>query len=156
MIHTFAEQAKIVEAVAPATNDGALNGDYISLKNCSHVAVVVHITQGNAANVVPALQQAKDVSGTDVEALGNSVPIFVNLDCAAGDTLSRVASDAVSYDAGATLKHKLVVFEVNPADLDEGFTSLRVTVPISNAANIVSAQYIATGMRYGEADMITD
>jgi len=156
-MHTFCENVKLVEAIAPQAGGSELTGDWINLENCNHLAVEAHIKQDNAATIALTIEQAKDVSGTDAKAITEAVPIFANQDCAAGDTLTR-QTDAVSFTTSATLKNKIVVFEIDPATLDKanGFKCLRIKAGASDAANIVSARYLATGLRYGEKSMITD
>ena len=153
---TFAQQHPPVEAIAPAAGGSALTGDYISLKN-GPVAVVVHITQGNAATVALTIEQATAVAGTSSKAITTTVPIFSNLDCAAGDTLTRRTA-AVSYTTDAGVKHKIVVFEINPRDLDvaNGFDCITVKAAASNAANILAAQYIPKAKRFSGDSLITD
>lgn len=66
-------------------------------------------------------------------------------------------TDAVSYTTSAALKTKLVAFEVDDTlDTNNGFDCLCVKAAASNAANILSAQYIVTGERYHNTSMIVD
>ena len=67
-------------------------------------------------------------------------------------------TDAVSYTTSAALKTKLVAFEVDVDTLDTNndFDCLCVKAAASNAANILSAQYIVTGERYHNVSMIVD
>ncbi|MBI9110285.1 hypothetical protein [Maridesulfovibrio ferrireducens] len=157
-MHTYSENVHTVVGIPPKANGAELTGDLVSLKNCNHIAVVCTVTQGNAAEMVFSLEQAKSVDGTDAKALTKAVPIFANPDVLASDSLERLEADAVDYHSGATLAGKHVVFEVNPTDLDinDGFTCLRVKAAASNAANIVSVNYVATGLRYSGKSMITD
>lgn len=145
------EQAKIIEAIAPQAG-AAITGDYVSLKNCAKAYVVVHMAQGAADVCTISIEQATVVAGTDSKVITNAVPISSNLDCAASDTLvARTA--AVNYALDAGLKHKVVVFEIDPASLDVAneFDCITVKTSASNAANITSAMYYLTGLRYGQA-----
>ena len=146
------EGAKIVEALAPAADAAGRAGDYVSLRDAARVFVVVHITQGNPAAVALTLFQATAVAGTGEKAIANAVPIWSDLDTAAGDTLvARTA--AVSYTTDAGVKNKVVVFEVDAAalDINNGFDCLCVKTGASNAANITQAMYYLVGHRYPQA-----
>lgn len=141
------EGAKIVEAMAPATDAAGRTGDYVSLKNASRVFVVVHLTQGNAATVALTLEKATAVAGTGSTAITSVVPIWSNLDTATSDTLVR-RTDAVSYTTDAALKNKMVVFDVDAASLGGDYTCLVVKTGASNVANITQAMYYLVGERY--------
>ena len=148
-MRTFVENNKLVEAIAPATGAAAITGDYISLKTAHKVTVVAHITQGNAATVKLDILEAKDVSATDAQVLSDTLPIWTNEDCAAGDTLAR-QTDAADFTTSAALKHKQIVAEIDPAKLSDGFDCIAVRLGASNVANIVSAQYIVETRYPGE------
>ena len=138
----FPEQCKIVEAITPQAG-AALTGDYVSLKNAHRAFVLVHINQAAANTVAITIEQASAVALTGSKAITVAVPIWANLDCAASDALVR-RTDAVAYTTDAGTKHKLVVFEIDPATLDtaNGFDCITVKTGASNAANITSAVYV--------------
>lgn len=142
------ENGFVVEALAPAADAAGRTGDYISLKNAERVAVVVHITQGNAATVALTLFQASAVAATGEKAITNVVQVYSNLDTAASDTIVR-RTDAVSYTTDAGVKNKIVVFIVDAASLDaaNSFDCLCVKTGASNAANITQAMYVLSGRR---------
>lgn len=136
------EHMKVVEALTPAADAAGRTGDYVSLKNCHKAYVVVHVDQGNAATIALTIEQASAVAGTGSKAITAVVPIWANQDCAASDTLVKQTS-AVSFTTSAAVKHKMVIFEIDPAKLDlaNGFDCITVLTGASNAANITSAQY---------------
>lgn len=150
------ENTQIVEAIAPQAG-AAITGDYISMKKAGHVTVLVHINQANAAPVAITLEQATAVAGTGSKALVTEVPVFLVADAATSDTWVR-QTDAVGFTTSADLKHKIVAFEVDAEDLDvaNGFDCLTVKTAASNAANITSAVYVASKLRYGPASLIAD
>lgn len=151
------ERNQIVEAITPQTNGSALTGDYISMKEAGHVTVLVHVNQANAATCAVTIEQATAVAGTSSKALANAVPLYVVVDCATSDVWAKQTA-AVSYTTSVTTKHKLVAFEIDAEDLDvaNGFDCITVKVGASNAANIVSAQYVASKLRYGAKSLIAD
>ncbi len=137
---TLPEQMKIVQAVYPQTNAGAITGDYVSLKHAHKVWIMVDIQQANAATIALTLERATDVSGTGSVAIADAVPIWSNLDTAATDILvARTA--AVSYTTDAGVKNKQVIFEVDSTGW-ESYDCLVLKVGASNVANVVSACYM--------------
>lgn len=151
------ENFQVVEAIAPTTGGSAMTGDYINMAKAGHVTVLVHVTQANAATSAITIEQATAVAGTSSKALATAVPIFLVADAATTDVWVAQTA-AVSYTTSATLKHKLVAFEIDAEDLDvnNGFDCICVKVGASNAANIVAAQYICGKLRYGNTTLITD
>lgn len=149
------ENAQIVEAIHPQTGGSAITGDYISLKKAGHVTVLCHINQANAATTAITIEQATAVAGTGSTAITKTVPIYLVADCATSDLWVK-QDDAVSYTTSATLKHKLVAFEIDAEDLDTGYDCITVKFGASNAANIVAAQYICGMLRYGPSSLIAD
>jgi hypothetical protein len=148
----LAEKAKIVEALAPATDAAGRTGDYVSLKNYAKAYILVHITQGNAATVALTPKQASAVAGTGVKVLTSAVRIHANLDTATSDALVE-ATAAVNYTTDAAVKNKIVLFEIDPSSLDvaNGFDCITVTTGASNVANITQAHYILVGSRFAQA-----
>lgn len=136
------EQFKIVEAMPNATDAAGRTGDYVSLKNAVCAWVEVAITQGNAATIALTIEQASAVAGTGSKAITVTVPIWSNLDTAATDTLVR-RTDAVSYTTDAGVKNKMVIFQIDPAQLDiaNGFDCITVKTGASNVANLTGARY---------------
>lgn len=143
------QQFKVVEAITPQVG-AAITGDYVSLKNVTMAWVVVHIAQGNAAQVAITVEQASDVAATGTTPITKVVPIWANLDCAASDTLAR-ATDAVSYTTDVGVKHKTIVFQIDPATLTlANGDCITVKTAASHADNITSALYLLE-TRYPQA-----
>jgi len=146
---TLAEEASVVEALAPAADAAGRNGAWVTLKNAYKAAIKVHIAQGNAATVELIVQQAQDVSGTGAKAIAENAKIWA---CLATDTSDALVAqpDGVTFTTDAALKNKIVVIQIDPATLDvaNGFDCIRVQTGASNAANITEATYILTPLRY--------
>lgn len=145
----FATAVKVVELLPPAADAAGRSSDIISLKNATFATIVVSLAQGNAAPVTLSLMQAQDVAGTGAKAFDKAVPIWANLDTAAGDTLVR-QTDGVSFATGAAVKNKQVLFHVDPAllDVNNGFKTMFVTTSASNAANVTGVLALLEGHRY--------
>lgn len=144
----LAENAKVVEGMAPAADAAGRTGDYVSLKNAARLFIVVHITQGNAATVALTPYQATAVAGTGEKVIA-AVPIWANLDTSLTDTLVR-ATNAANYTTDAAVKNKIVMFQIDAAALDVngGFDCVTVKTGASNAANITQCMYVLVGERF--------
>lgn len=149
ILHNIGEEAHLVELLSPAADAGGRTSSYISLKNYSMCHIIVHITQGNAATVLLTPMQATVVAGTDGKVLTKVVRIRANLDCAASDTLA-VATPALNYTTDAGVKHKIVVFEMEPQylDVNSNFDCIAVSTGASNADNITQAYALLSNPRY--------
>lgn len=137
----IAEKFKIVEAIEPKTDAAGTTGDYISLKNALKVTAKLHITQGNAATIETGINEATAIDGSDAAAISKELKIWSNLDCVASDTMVR-RTDAATYTTDAGVKHKIVIIELDLAQLSEGFDCIAITTGASNVGNIVQAEYI--------------
>ena len=146
------QNAKIVNALSPATDAAGRTGAYVSLKNYHKAFLVCQVLQGNAATVAVALSQATAVAGTGAKATTVVMPIWSNLDVSTNDTLVERTA-AISYTTDAALKTKTVVIEVDPARLDVagGFDCVAPVTGASNVANLTSAMWILTPARYAES-----
>jgi len=148
-LFNIAEDAKLVEAITPQAG-AALTGTYISMKYARMAFVVVHINQAAANTVAITIEQATNVSAGGSKAITNAVPIWASEDCVTSDELVR-QSDAVAFTTSAATKHKVIAFQIDPGTLDKanGFDCITVKTGASNAANITSAFYLLTDLRYG-------
>jgi hypothetical protein len=136
------EQCKIVEAITPQAG-AALTGDYVSMKNAHRAFVLVHINQAAANTVAITIEQATSVAAGGSKAITTAVPIWADEDCVTSDALVR-QTDAVAFTTSAATKHKLVIFQIDAATLDDanGFDCITVKTGASNAGNITAATYI--------------
>lgn len=150
---TLPEDAKLVNILEPAADAAGRTGDYVSLKNYHKAFLVALINQGNAATVALTPKQASAVAGTGVKVI-SATRIWANLDTATSDALAR-ATDAANYTTDAGLAIKLVVFEIDPAALDQanGFDCVTLVTGASNAANITSAIAVLCPPRYPGASL---
>lgn len=132
-----------IELLTPASDAaGRTSSPYASLKNAVRAWIVVHIAQGNAGTVALTPVQATAVAGTGSKVLTNAVPIWANQDAGtAGNSLAR-QTDAANLTTSAAVKHKVVVFQIDPAacmDINGGFDCIGLTTGASHADNITAA-----------------
>lgn len=143
------EKNKPIEAIFPQAG-GAITGAYVSLSDSGKCYVLVHLNQASAEPVAITIEQSTNSEGAGSKALTHPVPIWADQDCATSDTLVR-ETDAIAFTTSATLAHKLVVFQINPAHLDvtNGFDCITVKTAASDPTNITAAQYILSDLRFG-------
>lgn len=113
------ENVKVVELTPPAVGAGAvITSDYISLKNAHKAWLVIHYADGNGNAVVLQPLKATAVAPSNSTAITNVVKIWSNLATATNDTLVERTA-ATSYTLNAAAANKIVIFEIDPADLGE-------------------------------------
>lgn len=142
-----------VAAVPIDTTGAAVTGDYVSMKDYSHLTII--ITQGAWAGGTPAvtLKQATDVSNSrsDEKALGFSYYWTQTGLTGTGYTKTAVTSNTFKLTA---TPNTITVIEVeaNTLDTDNGFDCVRLDIASPGAnADLISAVYILSGARYPQA-----
>lgn len=152
------QQHTPVEVMNPATDAAGRTGKWIHASMAAKFAIVVHITQANAATILLSVLQATKNDGTSSKA-GPSVQIASNLDTSVSDALVSQTA-AATYTTDAALKNKIVVFELDATQLDlaNSFDHFTISTGASNVANITQCEVIPLGMRYpgGTPPTITD
>lgn len=130
-----------VALLPPAADAAGRTSAYRDLANALKAWVVVHVNQGNAAQVTLSILQGQDVSGTGSKAVG-VMPIWLTAATASSDALA-VQTAAATFQTSAGTTDKIVVFEITPEmcmDLVNGFHTIAVQTSASNAANITEAE----------------
>lgn len=130
----------------PAAADAAgRTSVYKSLRHGLKSWILVEVNQGNAATVLLSILQATDTTGAGSKALTANCPIWLNADTTASDAYVAQAAAAGTFTTSATLKQKLVLFEIVPEqcmDIVNGFRAIGVSTGASNAANITRAELL--------------
>ena len=131
---------KLVQAFAPKTTNAALTSQVVTLKNAIRATLTLHFTQAVGFASTPTIKQATDIAaGTN--AAGPTCRIWANEDTAATDTLVAQTA-AASYAVAADIKNKMVVFEIDPAALTDGYDCVYCTIATSSqATNFVSGEW---------------
>lgn len=121
----------------PVTTNGGVTSDVISLKNAIRATIVCDMTQAVGHATAVSLRQATDVAaGTNAAAPAGSC--WMNEDVAASDTLVK-QTDAAALTVTNNIKKKLLVFEIDPAALTDGYDCVYVSVADSSqATNFIS------------------
>ena len=145
---TLPEEAAFALLLAPATDAAGRSSAALNTKLGHKILIIVTIDQGNAATVTLTPEQCSDTSGTGNKAIP-ATKIWANQDALASSVLTA-QTDAATFTTSATLKKKMVIFEIRPESLDiaGGFQFLRITTGASNAANLTYAHAVLVPGRY--------
>ena len=111
----FMEGYKLINGICQIGAVAAVTTDTISLKHAQKCWIVVSIHEAGAGCVLAPYRTT--AVGTAGVVIANAVPIWVNANTDATDTLVREATDAVNYTTAADHVPKMVVFEIDPSSL---------------------------------------
>lgn len=127
--------------LAPAADAAGRSGTAVSLKNALRAWAEFYISQLNAATILLSINQGINVAMGSSKALVSTVPIWLDNDCETSSVFVR-QTDAVTFTTDATLKTKIVIFQIDPNKLDvnNGFNCIQLVTGASNAANITSGR----------------
>lgn len=155
----LAQELQIAEGFLPVNMATAANdGDWVSLKNYRHVAVLFYGSPGAAAEPATiTMEQATAVAGTGAKALTFTSyykkQAATNLQAVGEFTkVTQAAAATAILGVGADGdKAAIVVIEFNAEDLDVegGFDCIRGRVAdVGTTAQIGALLYVLTGPRY--------
>ena len=129
-----------VVAVAPRVN-GAITSDWISLKNVQMCWIHVAFANATASTDAITLFRATAVAPTGNVAFTATVPIWAGIMTTANTKLIRL-TDAIAYLGDDVTGNRVVVFQIDPACMGDGYDVLGFTIADSgHATNYVSATY---------------
>ncbi len=137
----------VVSCLVPAADAGGRTGDYVNVGEAQRVFVCCYLDQGAANTVKFDILEATTNAGGGAQAIAKTMPLWTNQDTAATSAMTR-QTDAADFTTSAAVKPKLVVFQLDPAILSDGFKFVAVRTGASAAANITSAFLVVEG-RYG-------
>lgn len=152
----------IVPAIIPVDlQTGSNAGDYISLKHCQGVAIVIFCGVGTAGQDLNVhVDQATAVAGTgskDLDAIGRVYQKQGALLTAVG-TWTKVADQTLDedlvVDTDSAENQQVVVIQIEAEMLDgaNGYDCLRVVIDdVGGNAKLGCALYIPYGLRYAAA-----
>lgn len=110
----LAQEFKIADAVIPQADWRAITSRAINVANAHMIYIVIHVDENSGTETYTP--QRNDESDTGWIALANTVPLWVNTDTTANDTLVR-QTNALAYTSNATAGEKLIIFEIDPRKL---------------------------------------
>lgn len=148
-----------IEVLNPAADAAGRTGAWIDMATCKKAFFHVHITQGNAATILLSLLQATSNAGAGSTAHTVAVPVYASLDTslATGSDALAVQTAGVSFTTDAGVKNKIVVFEVDPVEMNiaGGFKFCSISTGASNVANITECTAYLVGLRYQQLTPLT-
>lgn len=143
------EDVMIVEAIAPIDATGSAHtGNHISMKNASHVTIIIQTGAWAAGTSAVTLQQSTVVAGTDDKALGFSW-MWTNDGATGAAALTKTAVTANTFNLDTALSMYVIEIDADMLDVDNGFDCIELNLATPGAnADLVSACYILSGTRY--------
>lgn len=140
----LAEQEHIVNALPPIDIDGGANSDIFSMKDASHVSIIIQAGVTGAASTV-TVEECDDVTPSNSTAIAFKYAAETS---AAGDTLSSLTAATTAGFATSTNDNIFYVIEIDAEELTEGYPYLRVVFSDPGAATIVSVVAVLSGLCY--------
>ncbi len=132
-----------------------MTGDYVSLKDYSHLTIIIQQGAWQAGTSAVTLTQAAEVAGSTTKALAFTkrwTKVAVT-----GTTYTETAVTANTFNLPNTA-NTINVLEIDAAelDVDAGYDCLRVNCATPGAsADLLCITYILTGARYPQ-ELISD
>lgn len=146
----FVEKFKVVNGSPVATTNGAIVGDYISVKNAHRVTIIAELLQAATHATALGINEATAVAGTSAAAVTAVQKVWKNADVSASDTLVK-GTDAASIAATAGTTNQQLVIEFDPSTLSAGFDCIAATLSDSSeATNFATITYFIE-TRYPQA-----
>ena len=154
----FVQNSQIVSGFVPVDMQaGANTGDWVSVENFNHVAIVFFKAAGTAGDdPTITVSQATDAAGTSSKAL-NFTRIYTKqgtLSSVANFTLTTQSAANTYTDATSAEVQAIWVIEFDADDLDvsSGFTHVQASVAdVGSNAQVGACLYLATEPRYAAA-----
>lgn len=151
------ETIGIVPAIVPVDlSAAAADGDYVSLKNYGHVAIVVFKAAGTAGDDPDfSVQQAQAVAGTGAkDLLFTTIYQKQGVLTAVGTFVKITQAAGAAYSADLTSAEEqgvyVIEFDAQDLDVDNGFDCIRVRVAdVGLNAQLGCAFYLLSEPRYG-------
>ena len=141
MYTNISETRKITLLYQGAAN--AVACDVVSMKNFHHGAFVAVHTGSSDTDLTLSLYEATSVAAGTNQAITKTVPLYVDADAGtSSDTLVRQA-DAYAYtiDTGVSA-NQVVVFEVDPSILSDGYDCVYLAGSGGNASNVCTILFV--------------
>ena len=142
------EKFKIVSGGIDNGTTATITHDAVSLKNCQMAWIIVNLDTIASSGCIITPMRTLAVGSAGV-ALANVVPIWRNLSNLATDTLVR-DTDALAYTTAGNADYKIVVFQIDPANLGGSYDCIYVTTGALAITESVDVIYLLE-TRYAQA-----
>lgn len=141
----MAEQAHIINILPPQDVSGGVTSDVFSMKNASHVTIIVTAgsTNADAGNIT--IEECDDLTPTTDTAIAFN---YYAEETDSGDTLGdRTAATTAGIDVSGE-DNITYVIEIDAEELSEGYPCLELKWSACGGATYGSAVAILTGYAY--------
>ncbi len=139
-MYATTEKLRPVLALAPVASNAVTESSYVDLTNCNRAIVVCETRKGNAALTSFSLRE--NGAAVAAQLMANTSPLWVNLNTATQPLTRPANANTYALDNADDGRGQVVVFEIDPARLSDGYTEVRVDLGATNAANIVSVTFL--------------
>lgn len=138
-----AEQGHPINILTPQSQAGAITSDVFSMRDASHVSIIVTAAATNADAGNITIEECDDFTPTTATAIAFA---YYAETTAAGDTLgSRAAATTSGIDVSAN-DNITYVIEIDAEELTEGYPNLYLKWSAPGGAQVVSAVAILSGL----------
>ena len=141
-----AEEGHVVNILPPVSISGAVTSEVFSMKDASHVSIIVTCGATNADAGFVTIEECDDFTPTNDTAIDFS---YYAETTAAGDTLgsrtAAVAATGIDVSANDSITY---VIEIDAEQLTEGYPNLILKWSAPGGATLVSAVAILSGLAY--------
>lgn len=139
------ECMQVVEALEPKNYTGAAGtGDVVSLKNASHLTIVIHTGAWAGGTAAVTVSQCDDITPSNAKALAFAT-MYSKLNTAGVWTKNTVTSNTFDLSAANTLY--VIEIEADTLDADNAYDCVRLNVASPGAnADLYSAVYVLHSM----------
>lgn len=148
----LANEGHVVNILAPVDINGGASSDIFSMKNHSHVSIIIQLGVTGAASTV-TVEECDDVTPTTDTAIAFSYHAETT---ASGDTLGALTAATTAGFATSTNNGVFYVIEIDAAQLSDGYPYLQVEFSDPGAATFASAVAVLSGARYASDQSATE
>jgi len=146
----FSDEVKITKCYQGAAN--AVDCDIINMENFTHGAFVVVHTGAADTDLVLSLYESDDVAGSTTAAITTAVPLYADTDMGTtSDTLVAQTSDYDYTINTGEAPNQMVVFEIDPAILSDGYPCVYVSDSGGNASNTCTILFMGVPRYKGDS-----
>ena len=140
------ENGHVVNIVAPVDIDGGLASDIFSMKDASHVDILIQLGVTGASSTI-TVEECDDFTPSNSTAIPFA---YYAEETAGGDTLGERVNASASGFATSANDGIFYVISIDAEELSEGFANLRIVASDPGSATFLSASAIITGLCYQE------
>ena len=153
--HNLSEQIQTTLCYQGAAN--AVDCDIINMEQFLHGAFVVVHTGSSDTDLVLTVTESDDVAGTTTATIGSSCNIWVDTDMGTSSDTVAATTAATGYTINTTAagdREQMVIIEVDPAQLSEGYPCVYLADSGGDASNTVTILFLGVP-RYSGATLPT-